>query len=107
MQDNDELLDDDYTPDILTLSDEDGKEFSFEVIDAADYNDIRYLAVVPYSEGGSLEEDAELVIMRVGEDDGEEYLDVVEDDDELDEIATMFAERLSDVYDIDTGDILQ
>ncbi|MEG0109980.1 MAG: DUF1292 domain-containing protein [Oscillospiraceae bacterium] len=106
MQDNDELLDDDYTPDILTLSDEDGKEFSFEVIDAADYNDIRYLAVVPYAEGGSLEEDAELVIMRVGEDDGEEYLDVVEDDDELDEIATMFAERLSDVYDIDTGDIL-
>ena len=39
---------DDYTPDIITLEDEEGNEFSFEVIDAADYNDTRYLAVVPY-----------------------------------------------------------
>ena len=42
----DEQLDD-YSPDLITLTDEDGKEFSFEVIDAADYNDERYLAVVP------------------------------------------------------------
>ena len=45
----DEQLDD-YSPDLITLTDEDGKEFSFEVIDAADYNDERYLAVVPYAE---------------------------------------------------------
>ena len=44
----DEQLDD-YSPDLITLTDEDGKEFSFEVIDAADYNDERYLAVVPLS----------------------------------------------------------
>ena len=37
----DEQLDD-YSPDLITLTDEDGKEFSFEVIDAADYNDERY-----------------------------------------------------------------
>lgn len=34
----DEQLDD-YSPDLITLTDEDGKEFSFEVIDAADYNE--------------------------------------------------------------------
>ena len=45
----DEQLDD-YSPDLITLTDEDGKEFSFEVIDAADYNDERYLAVVPYAD---------------------------------------------------------
>ena len=54
----DEQLDD-YSPDLITLTDEDGKEFSFEVIDAADYNDERYLAVVPYAEDSTeqLEED--------------------------------------------------
>ncbi len=55
----DEQLDDySWTSSILT--DEDGKEFSFEVIDAADYNDERYLAVVPYAEDSTeqLEEDA-------------------------------------------------
>ena len=61
----DEQLDD-YSPDLITLTAEDGKEFSFEVIDAADYNDERYLAVVPYAEDSTeqLEEDANLIIMR-------------------------------------------
>ena len=94
---------DDYSPDLITLTDEDGKEFSFEVIDAADYNDERYLAVVPYAEDSTeqLEEDANLIIMRVGEEDGEEYLDVVDDDEELYEVSDMFARRLEELYDID------
>ena len=94
---------DDYSPDLITLTDEDGKEFSFEVIDAADYNDERYLAVVSYAEDSTeqLEEDANLIIMRVGEEDGEEYLDVVDDDEELYEVSDMFARRLEELYDID------
>ena len=38
----------DYTPDLITLEDEAGKEHQCEVIDAADYNGEHYLAVVPY-----------------------------------------------------------
>ena len=97
-----ELLDD-YEPDIITLTDEDGKEFNFEVIDAADYNDEHYLAVVPYAEDSAelLEEDANLIIMKVCEDDGEEYLDVVDDDEEIIEVGNVFAKRLSELYDID------
>ena len=98
----DEQLDD-YSPDLITLTDEDGKEFSIEVIAAAAYNDERYLAVVPYAEDSTeqLEEDANLIIMRVGEEDGEEYLDVVDDDEELYEVSDMFARRLEELYDID------
>lgn len=99
---NEELMDD-YEPDIITLSDEDGKEFNFEVIDAADYNNERYLAVVPYAENTAelLEEDANLIIMKVQADGDEEYLDVVDDDEELIEVGNLFAQRLSEVYDID------
>ena len=98
---------DDYTPDIITLEDEEGNEFSFEVIDAADYNDTRYLAVVPYKDAAAeqLEEDANLILMRVGEENGEEYLDVVEDDNEVYEVGAMFAQRLSELYDIDPEDL--
>ena len=105
MQDNEKL--DDYTPDIITLEDEDGNEFRFEVIDAADYNDTRYLAVVPDKDSAAeqLEEDANLILMRVGEEDGEEYLDVVEDDNEVYEVGAMFAQRLSELYDIDADDL--
>lgn len=96
-------LPEDYSPDILTLTDEDGQEFSFEVLDAADHNGERYLAVVPYAENSKekLEEDASLIIMRVGEENGEEYLDVVDDDEELYEVSELFAHRLEELYDID------
>lgn len=99
-------LPEDYSPDILTLTDEDGQEFSFEVLDAADHNGEHYLAVVPYAENSKekLEEDANLIIMRVGEEDGEEYLDVVEEDEELYEVSELFAHRLEELYDIDLGE---
>lgn len=97
----------DYSPDILTLTDEDGREFSFEVIDAADHNGERYLAVVPYAEDSKekLEEDANLILMRVGEENGEEFLDIVEEEEELLEVSEMFAHRLEELYDIDIDDI--
>lgn len=58
---------------------------------------------MPYAEDSTeqLEEDANLIIMRVGEEDGEEYLDVVDDDEELYEVSDMFARRLEELYDID------
>lgn len=94
------------TPDLMTLEDEDGVEHTFEVIDAVDYNGERYLAVVPYAESeeaaeAALEEDAELIIMRVGAENGEEYLDIVEDDEELYNVGDIFAQRLEEMYDID------
>lgn len=95
----------DYTPDLMTLEDEDGKEHTFEVIDAADFKDQRYMAVVPYAEDPAqmVEEDMELIIMKVAEDEQGEYLDIVDDDNELYEVSEMFAQRLKDLYDIENG----
>ncbi|MGD9559359.1 MAG: DUF1292 domain-containing protein [Oscillospiraceae bacterium] len=96
---------DDYDPDILTLEDEDGKEHVFEVIDAADIGDKRYLAMVPHFEDSAaiLDEDAEMemVIMRVNEEDGDEYLDLVDDEDELASVGDVFITRLQELFDID------
>lgn len=93
----------DYTPDLMTLEDEEGNEHTFEVIDAADFKDERYMAVVPYVEDPAkmVEENMELIIMKVAEDDQGEYLDIVDDDDELYEVSEMFAQRLKDMYDIE------
>lgn len=97
----------DYEPDLLTLEDEEGQEHTFEVIDASDFGDNRYLALVPYnpSPTGALEEDTEMLIMRVGEEDGEEYLDIVEDEEELQSVGQHFLSRLSEVYNIDLEDL--
>ena len=93
--------DEEYQPDLMTLEDEDGNELTFEVIDALDPKGVHYLAVVEYPENEEDAEDAQLVILSVGEDDEGEYLDVVEDDETLLEVSKLFEQRLSDDYEID------
>ena len=94
------------TPDLLTLEDEDGKEVTFEVIDATEVNGPRYLAVIPYQEDPeSLQEDAELILMRIGTDEEGEYMDIVDDDEELLTVGKVFEERLSAMYDIDDSEL--
>ena len=90
-----------YQPDLMTLEDEDGNEVTFEVIDALDHKGVHYLAVVEYTENEEDAEDAQLVILSVGEDDEGEYLDVVEDDEVLMEVSKLFEKRLSDQFEIE------
>ena len=93
-------------PDLLTLEDEDGKEVTFEVIDATEVNGTRYLAVIPYQEDPeSLQEDAEPILMRIGTDDEGEYMDIVDDDEELITVGKVFEERLRAMYDIDDSEL--
>ena len=94
-------MSEEYGNDFVTLIDEDGNEVTFEVIDALDHKGVHYLAVVEYTENEEDAEDAQLVILSVGEDDEGEYLDVVEDDETLLEVSKLFEQRLSDDYEID------
>ncbi len=95
----------DYTPDLITLEDEDGKEHEFEVIDAVDHNDEHYMALLPYSSdpAKALEENADLLIMRVGVDENnEEFLTIVDEDEELYEVSQVFAKRLEEYFKIES-----
>lgn len=93
----------DYEADLITLEDEEGKEHTFEVIDAADLDGVHYMALVPYvdSDEELLEADLELLLMRVGEDAEGEFMDIVEDEEELNKVSAMFEQRLSEFFDIE------
>ena len=94
------------SPDLLTLEDEDGQEVTFEVIDATEVNGTRYLAVIPYqADPDNLQEDAELILMRIGTDEEGEYMDIVDDDEELLEVGRVFEERLRAMFDIDDSEL--
>ena len=92
-----------YNPDIVTLTDDDGKEYSFEILDAVETDEARYLAMLPvYDDPKKLLDDSgELVIVKVMEEDGEEYFCEIEDDDEYETIADAFMDRLQDAFEID------
>jgi len=91
-----------YNPDLITLSDDDGKEYTFAVLDAIETDEARYLALLPTYDDPQkmLSESGELVIVKVGEENGEEYFYEIEDDDEYEFVADTFIERLQDFFEI-------
>lgn len=95
-------MDEAYNPDIVSVVDEDGAEHIFEELDRIETDDARYVALLPvYDEAEEiLDDDGELIILRVTEEDGETYLEPIEDDEEFNRIGAAFEERLSDLFDI-------
>ncbi len=93
----------DYNPDLISLTDENGKEYSFEVIDAIETDTGRYLAMLPTYDDPKkmLDDSGELVIVKVCEENGEEYYCEIEDDDEYETIADAFVDRLEDFFEIE------
>lgn len=87
---------------IVSVLDDEGKEHQFELLDAIETDDGRYVALLPiYTEADeAIEDDGELVILEVVNDEGEDLLVPIEDDETFDEIAEIFEERLSDYYEI-------
>ena len=100
------MIDNEFGNDILTLEDDDGVEHTFEVLVAIDNGENRYMALSPVFDDPqeSLDDSGELVILKVVTVDGQEFLETIEDEDEMDEIADIFMERLEEDYDVVSDD---
>ena len=92
-----------YGNDIVSVIDDEGNEHRFEILDAIETDENRYVALLPIYDDAeqAVEDDGELVILAVVEENGEDLLVPIEDDDEFEEIADIFEERLADLYEID------
>lgn len=94
-----------YGPDLVSVIDEEGNQHQFEVLDAIETDEGRYVALVPVLDPQeAVEDDGELIILAVANEDGEDVLVPIEDDDVFDEIAAIFEERLSEYYEINEED---
>ena len=96
-------MDQEYNPNLITVQDDDGVEHIFEELDRIETDEGRYVAMLPTydSEEEMLESDSELIILKVFDEGDETFLAAIEDDDEFDEIAEIFEERLADIFEID------
>lgn len=96
-------MSEEYNPDIITLSDENDKEYQFEVLDRIETDDARYIALLPIYDDPQalLDDNGELVILKVVEENGEDNFIDIEDDDEYETIADAFVSRLQDLFDIE------
>lgn len=99
-------MSEEYGNDLVSVLDDEGNEHQFEILDAIETDDGRYVALLPvYSDAEeAIEDDGELVILQVIEENGEDLLTPIEDDAVFDEIAGIFEERLADYYEIQSDD---
>ncbi len=90
--------------DIVSVVDEEGVEHTFEELDRIETDEGRFIALLPiYNEAEEiLDGDGELIILSVIEDeDGETYLEPIEDEELFNSIGQIFEERLADYFEFD------
>ena len=95
----------DLAPDLISLIDDDGKEYEFEILDSYDCDEGHYIAIIPYTPDAEddLENDGDLMILKAvddDEEDGDFYYTPIEDDAEFNRISAIFVSRLEEFYDI-------
>lgn len=89
-------MSEEYGPDFVSITDEDGNEFELEHVDTIEYNGQIYMAFFPADTGEEKEEEEEdgLIILKVVMENGEEQLSTLDSEEELEEVYDKFMELL-------------
>ena len=91
-------MNDEFGPNFVTLTDDEGNDIELEYVDALEHNGTTYMAFFPVVEEDSEEEENEeeygLVILKSQMENGEEFLDTVDDEEEIDKVYDLFMEQI-------------
>ena len=90
-------MSEDFGPNFITLTDEDGNDIELEYVDAIEVDGQTYMAFFPTVDDEADEaaaEDFGLVILKSVMENGEELLSTLDSDEELDKIYDLFMEQL-------------
>ncbi len=89
---------------IVTLVDDEGRKSEFEVLDAIETQDGRFVALLPLASVNEETGEGEYIILQVVTEDGEEELAEIDDEELLEAVADVFQERFSELYESDGYD---
>lgn len=95
-----------YEPDIISVNDEDGNEILFELLERYETDDDVYVAITRYYETDEeiVEGDYEVIILKVANEDGEEYLSEIEDEMEFEQISDILMAMIEEKYEVEYFD---
>ncbi len=99
---NEELknyFDEDETYDTITMTDEDGVETDFVIIDAIEVDKTKYILVVSAEDVDSDEPEA-AILKEVKTDKNDAYYEFVEDDNEFKKVSVLLQDNETD-YEMD------
>ena len=91
-------MNDEFGPNFVTLTDDEGNDIELEYVDALEHNGTTYMAFFPVMEEDSEEEENEeeygLVILKSQMENGEEFLVTVDDEEEIEKVYDLFMEQI-------------
>lgn len=92
-----------YEPDIISVSDEDSNEILFELLERYETDDNVYVAITRYYDTDEeiVDGDYEVIILKVDNEDGEEFLVEIEDEDEYEQVSDILMGMVEKKYDVE------
>lgn len=89
-------MSEEYGPDFITVTDEDGNDIELELLDALEHNGQTYMAFFPAVPEGADEDSDEygMVILKSITENGEELLSTLDSEEELTEVYELFMAEL-------------
>lgn len=93
-----------YEPDIISVTDEDGNEILFELLERYETDNDVYVAITEYRDDDEeiVEADFEVIILKVVEDEnGDEYLEEISDDMEYEQVSDILMAKVEEKYDVE------
>lgn len=91
-------MSEEFGPDFITVTDEDGNDIELELVDVLEHNGQTYMAFFPaVPEENEADEDSDdygMVILKSISENGEELLSTLDSEEELTEVYDLFMEML-------------
>ncbi len=95
------LNEDDYSPDLISLLDDDGNEYEFEIMDEIDYKNGHYYVLMPLfdlPEEEIVSESTYVILEAVEDEDGNPQLAELEDPELTEEIDAIYQLNREDAF---------
>ena len=95
-----------YEPDIISVTDDNGDEILFELLERYENGGNTYVAITEYRDDAEeiVEADYEVLILKVLEDDGNEYLSEIENEDEFNEVSEVLMNMVEEKFEVEYFD---
>ena len=90
-------MQEEYT-NVITLTDSDGSDVDFEVLDIVPYNDHEYVVLLPVDDESDSPEAVILELLEAEEDNEEDMLQGVDDEEILNAVFNLFMEKNADEF---------
>ena len=95
-----------FEPDIISVNDEDGNEILFELLERYEDENGVYVAITEYRDDAEeiVDGDYEVIILKVINEGGEEYLEEIESEEEYERVSDILMKMVEESYDVEYYD---